>query len=118
MLKLPTMTCWPPRPRTTIVVKLASSGGIDEQERVVNAQGLLGVDHPRLVAGPADEQVRLGAGRLDALDDLDRPHDARHEPAPDLLDRPVPIDLQRLNHLRATRFRLLIPTPTMVRRGS
>ena len=63
----------------------------DEQECIPEAQRLLGADHAGLVAAPADEQVRLGAGGLDALDDLDRPHDAGQEPCADLLDRPVSI---------------------------
>ena len=63
MLRLPTTTCQPPRPRTMTVVRLASSGGSASRSALQNAERLLGIDHPGLVAGPANEQVRLGAGR-------------------------------------------------------
>ncbi len=72
-------------------VRLARSRGENEQERIPEPQRLLGADHPGLVAAPADQQVRLGTGGLDALDHLDRPHDAGQEPPPDLLDRPVSV---------------------------
>ena len=115
MLREPIITCRPPSPSTRIVVRLESNGGSATSRRVAGAQFLLGVDHPGLLAGPPHEQVRLETGRLDALDDLDRPHDSGQQTGADLLDGPVAIDAESMDARSANRLKPLIATPMTVR---